>query len=69
MSIVETLQKDYNAEEIAAAALKLMQEGVKALEAPAESRSASADLDNTGGRPGMVRMNYIKNKVKLFMRY
>jgi len=56
MSIVETLQKDYNAEEIAAAALKLMQEGVKALEAPAESRSASADLDNTGGRPGMVRM-------------
>lgn len=57
MSIVDTLKKDYNAEEIAAAALKLMQEGVKALEAPAEIRgSSTADLDNTGGRPGMVRM-------------
>ncbi|MEG1159971.1 MAG: DEAD/DEAH box helicase, partial [Acidaminococcaceae bacterium] len=53
--IVSALMKDYNAEEIAAAALKLMQEGNKALEAPAES-NVNTDLGNTGGRPGMVRM-------------
>lgn len=55
MLIVDSLTKDYNPEEVAAAALKLMQEGNKALEAPAESNVA-ADLGNTGGRPGMVRM-------------
>ena len=35
--------------------MKLMQEGVKALEAPQEDVLAK-DLQNTGGRPGMVRL-------------
>lgn len=55
MSIAETLLDDYSAEDIAAAAIKLMQEGNKALEAPQEDIIA-ADLQNTGGRPGMVRL-------------
>ena len=36
MPIAESLLDDYSAEEVAAAALKLMQEGIKALEAPQE---------------------------------
>ena len=55
MPIAESLLDDYSAEEVAAAALKLMQEGVKALEAPQEDVLAK-DLQNTGGRPGMVRL-------------
>lgn len=55
MSIAESLLDDYSAEDIAAAAIKLMQEGNKALEAPQEDIIA-ADLQNTGGRPGMVRL-------------
>lgn len=52
--IAETLLQDYASEDIIAAALKLMQEGNKALEAPKEE-GLSKDLTNTGGRPGMVR--------------
>ena len=55
MPIAESLLDDYSAEEVAAAALKLMQEGIKALEAPQED-ILSKDLRNTGGRPGMVRL-------------
>ena len=55
MPIAESLLDEYSAEEVAAAALKLMQEGVKALEAPQED-ILSKDLRNTGGRPGMVRL-------------
>ena len=55
MSIAESLLDDYSAEDVAAAALKLMQEGNKALEAPQED-AVAADLQNTGGRPGMVRL-------------
>ena len=55
MPIAESLLDDYSAEEVAAAALKLMQEGNKALEAPQEDVLAK-DLQNTGGRPGMVRL-------------
>lgn len=55
MLIVDALLKDYNSEEIAAAAIKLMQEGTKALETPAES-TLPTDYANTGGRAGMVRM-------------
>ena len=55
MPIAESLLDDYSAEEFAAAALKLMQEGIKALEAPQED-ILSKDLRNTGGRPGMVRL-------------
>ena len=55
MPIAESLLDDYSAEEVAAAALKLMQEGIKALEAPQEDILAK-DLRNTGGRPGMVRL-------------
>ena len=54
MPIAETLLQDYASEDIIAAALKLMQEGNKALEAPKEE-GLSKDLTNTGGRPGMVR--------------
>ncbi len=54
MPIAETLLQDYAAEDIIASALKLMQEGNKALEAPKED-VLSKDLSNTGGRPGMVR--------------
>lgn len=58
MSIAETLLDDYSAEDIAAAALKLMQEGPKALQAQAEDDNADLPLDlkNTGGKPGMVRL-------------
>lgn len=56
MPIAESLLDDYSAEDIAAAALKLMQEGVKALEARSEEDLISGDLANTGGRPGMVRL-------------
>lgn len=55
MPIAETLLDDYSAEEVAAAALKLMQEGIKALEAPQED-TVAAELKNTGARPGMVRL-------------
>ena len=55
MPIAESLLDDYSAEEIAAAALKLMQEGIKALEAPQEDEIA-VELKNTGARPGMVRL-------------
>ena len=55
MPIAESLLDEYSAEEVAAAALKLMQEGNKALEAPQED-IISKDLQNTGGRPGMVRL-------------
>ncbi len=55
LPIAESLLEDYSAEDIAAAALKLMQEGPRALEAPQED-ILSKDLSNTGGRPGMVRL-------------
>ena len=55
MPIAESLLDDYSAEEVAAAALKLMQEGIKALEAPQDDEIA-AELKNTGARPGMVRL-------------
>ena len=55
LSIAESLLDDYSAEDIVAAALKLMQEGNKALEATQEDIIA-AELQNTGGRPGMVRL-------------
>lgn len=55
MPIAETLLSDeYAPEDVLAAALKLMQEGNKALEAPKEDTLAK-DLSNTGARPGMVR--------------
>ena len=50
-TIVTALMEDYNAEDIAAAALKLMQEGVKATE-----QEEKPSFGNTGGRPGMVRL-------------
>lgn len=55
MPIAETLLDDYSVEELVAAALKLMQEGNKALVAQQEE-VVSTDLKNTGGRPGMVRL-------------
>lgn len=55
MPIADTLLSDeYAPEDVLAAALKLMQEGNKALEAPKEDTLAK-DLSNTGARPGMVR--------------
>ena len=54
MPIASSLLQDYESEDIIAAALKLMQEGNKALEAPAEDIIAQ-DFANTGARPGMVR--------------
>lgn len=54
MPIVTALGKEYELEEIAAAALKLMQEGNKALEIKEEQTTLS-DLAHTGGSPGMVR--------------
>lgn len=53
MPIVATLSKEYEIEDVAAAALKMMQEGNAALEAPKDNKASS--MDNTGGRPGMVR--------------
>lgn len=58
MLIVDTLVKDYEAKDIAAAALKLMQEGNKALETPKEykdrdfdrSRDRSRDRDRSRSR-------------------
>lgn len=59
MPVVTALSKEYEVEEIAAAALKLMQEGNKALEIREEKNTISdltnQSLVNTGGRPGMVR--------------
>jgi ATP-dependent RNA helicase DeaD len=59
MSVVTTLGKEYELEEIAAAALKLMQEGNRALEIHEEKNTISdltnQNMSNTGGRPGMVR--------------
>lgn len=55
MSIAENLLDDYSAEDVVSAALKLMQEGIKALEATKEDEIAY-ELKNTGARPGMVRL-------------
>ena len=59
MPVVTALSKEYELEEIAAAALKLMQEGNRALEITEEKNTISdltdQSLANTGGRPGMVR--------------
>ncbi|HIU64480.1 MAG TPA: DEAD/DEAH box helicase [Candidatus Avacidaminococcus intestinavium] len=56
LSIISTLTKDYSVEDVAAAAVKLMQEGSKALEISSETRVMPSDFTNTGARPGMVRM-------------
>jgi ATP-dependent RNA helicase DeaD len=56
LPIVEALEKDYDIHDIAAAALKFMQEGNKALEAPEDADTLPAALANTGARPGMVRL-------------
>jgi ATP-dependent RNA helicase DeaD len=56
LPIVEALEKDYDIHDIAAAALKFMQEGNKALEAPEDTDALPAALANTGARPGMVRL-------------
>lgn len=57
LPIVETLEKDYDIQDIAAAALKFMQEGAKALEEPEdEGESLPDSLANTGAKPGMVRL-------------
>lgn len=57
LPIVETLEKDYDIQDIAAAALKFMQEGAKALEEPEEEGESLPDsLANTGAKPGMVRL-------------
>lgn len=56
LPIVETLEKDYDVQDIAAAALKFMQEGAKALEEPAEEESLPDALANTGAKPGMARL-------------
>ena len=56
LSIAESLLDDYSAEDVVAAAIKLMQEGNKALEATQEDDIIAAELQNTGGRPGMVRL-------------
>ena len=53
LPIVATLSKEYEVEDVAAAALKMMQEGAAALETPKENKGSS--MENTGGRPGMVR--------------
>ena len=53
--IVERVAEDYSLEDVAAAALKLMQEGVKALETPQEIRDKE-ELMGTGARDGMVRL-------------
>ncbi|WP_337465324.1 C-terminal helicase domain-containing protein, partial [Acidaminococcus timonensis] len=56
LPIVETLEKDYDIQDIAAAALKFMQEGAKALEEPQEEGALPDALANTGAKPGMVRL-------------
>ena len=57
LPIVATLEKDYDIQDIAAAALKFMQEGAKALEEPEEEGESLPDsLANTGAKPGMVRL-------------
>ena len=57
LPIVEALEKDYDLADIAAAALKLMQEGAKALAEPEEEDSVVPDdLAHTGAKPGMVRL-------------
>lgn len=56
LPIVETLEKDYDVQNIAAAALKFMQEGAKALEEPAEEGALPDALSHTGAEPGMVRL-------------
>ena len=53
LPIVATLSNEYEVEDVAAAALKMMQEGAAALETPKENKGSS--MENTGGRPGMVR--------------
>lgn len=71
LSIVETLAKDYDTDDIAAAALQLMQEGTKAYEDEVEEKEefhgrgrgrdrdksySAEDFKNTGAKKGMVRM-------------
>ncbi len=56
LPIVETLEKDYDVQDIAAAALKFMQEGAKALETPTEEGALPDSLSHTGAEPGMVRL-------------
>ncbi len=60
-SIADRLAEDYSREDIAAAALKLMQEGVKALSTPNEP--GNEDLMNTGARSGMVRLFFNLGRV------
>lgn len=50
-NILEELLDEYSAEDIAAAALKFMQEGTKALVAEEKTK-----FTNTGGKSGMVRL-------------
>lgn len=50
MLIVDTLAKDYEARDVAAAALKLMQEGNKALETPKEYKDRDRDFDKSRNR-------------------
>jgi ATP-dependent RNA helicase DeaD len=83
MLIVDNLLKDYEANDIAAAALKLMQEGNKALEAPKEyndrdrnrdydkSRNKSSDRDSRDRKQkrnlNMKNTGAKKGMVRLFM--
>lgn len=53
MPIVATLSKEYEVEDIAAAALKMMQEGNAAMSNAENAKESSTE--KTGGRPGMVR--------------
>lgn len=55
MPIAASLLKEYDVEDVVSAALKLMQEGNKALETSSED-IVTKDLSNTGGRPGMTRL-------------
>jgi ATP-dependent RNA helicase DeaD len=50
--IVTDLAEQYDTTDIAAAALKLFQEGIK----PASPSQEKAMFSNTGGAPGMVRL-------------
>ncbi len=54
LPIVASLSKEYEVEDVAAAALKMMQEGAAALDERKE-KSTGSSMEHTGGRPGMVR--------------
>ena len=56
LPIAEALENDYDIHDIAAAAIKFMQEGNKALEEPQTADALPEALANTGARPGMVRL-------------